>query len=128
MIVDDQFFQTEGLRMCLEEKSIEADVALSGPEAISRIKARFDKIDNGLELSQYRMIFMDYSMPDMTGLETAMAILDLFRERGFDPSNSEECPSIVCLSAYTDQPFVEAALEVGIKKYLQKPAAFDTIL
>lgn len=92
------------------------------------IEARFAKIDAGQELSQYRIIFMDYSMPEMTGIEAAVIIFNKFEERGFNPTNVAECPLICCLSAYTDTPFIEKAKSVGINNYLSKPASFDTIL
>ena len=44
---------------------------------------------------------MDYSMPDLDGIETSMQIFDLYKKRGFE-RDGEKWPFVCCLSAYTD--------------------------
>ena len=71
---------------------------------------------------------MDYSMPGITGVETSVKLFDMFRAKGLDPANTDESPYVCCLSAYTDQPFIDKAREVGIHNYLSKPASFNSII
>ena len=50
----------------LEARNFYSDAALSGQEALKHIKARKEKNE-----AMYRLIFLDYSMPDMDGPEVA---------------------------------------------------------
>ena len=62
------------LDLLLNTFSITTDSAFSGYEAIENIKNRFTAMDNNPLMSNYKLIFMDFSMPDMNGIETTKAI------------------------------------------------------
>ena len=66
--------------------------------------------------SPYKLIFMDYSMPQMNGLETAEAILKLYRNYKLKE------PIICCLTAYTEDNFRVNANNAGMKYFVTKPA------
>lgn len=85
-------------------------------------KQRYEDIDAGSQLQPYRLIFMDYSMPLMDGIETTQAIIEAVRERGYDPRNTNESPYICCLSAYDEESYIEKAMKAGMHQFMTKPA------
>ena len=74
LIVDDQVFNVTALDLLLNTFGIKSDSAFSGQEAIKLIRKRFNAIDTCPIISNYKLIFMDFSMPDMNGIETTKAI------------------------------------------------------
>ena len=49
---------------------------------------------------------MDYSMPDMNGIETVTHIISFFQQLGLDVHSREHMtPYICCLSAYTEESY-----------------------
>ena len=65
---------------------------------------------------------MDYSMPLIDGIETTERIIEYMKKRGLDVLNLNESPYICCLSAYTDQAYIDKALQAGMHDYMTKPA------
>ena len=112
--------------MFLKKEHINSDCAIGGETAIKMIKKRMKLGEKPRSNSQqaytpYKLIFMDYSMPVMNGVETSLKIFDLFRKKGIDPNDPEKCPYICFLSAYSDTPYIEEARGIGINHYLFKP-------
>ena len=56
--------------MVLESLGIASDSALDGPLSIQVVTDRQKIVSLGLS-KQYKLILMDYSMPEMTGCEAA---------------------------------------------------------
>ena len=54
----------------------------------------------------YKLIFMDYAMPKLDGIETSKRIFDLARKKGIDPQDPTAGPCICFLSAYSDTPYI----------------------
>jgi CheY-like chemotaxis protein len=67
------------------------------------------------------VIFMDLEMPVMGGLEAAMQIRALQRERGEAPSR------IAAFSAHDDETTRRQCLEAGFDLYLAKPASREEV-
>ena len=61
-------------------------------------------------------------MPIMDGIQTTESIIELIIERGYDPRNLNESPYICCVSAYSENNYVERAKRAGMHSYLTKPA------
>ena len=61
-------------------------------------------------------------MPIMDGIETTERIIEGIRERGYDPRNLNESPYICCLSAHTENSYIEKAKSAGMHNFLTKPA------
>ena len=69
----------------------------------------------------YKLILLDYSMPEMDGLEVAALMVELL--------NSVKIPKpfICCVTAYTDESYREKALASGMDDMLAKPVHVDDI-
>ena len=100
MIVDDQVFQAEMLQHQLGVFGIEADVALGGEEALELVSKRLKLMRENPGVSNYRLIFMDYSMPDMDGVSTSINIHKLLNEFGIDPFGAKNGVEVCFISAY----------------------------
>jgi CheY-like chemotaxis protein len=111
LVVDDTLIGLEAARNCLEARGIQVDCARNGWEAIALILKD--------TLGQYDIIFMDYYMPGIDGLETAKNIRETFET---------EYVRTVPIIAYTSAPPNDSGinfLENGFSDFLAKP--MDTI-
>jgi len=92
------------------------------------LRARFedclvDHVDNGKELlaacgkNDYDIVFLDMRMPQMSGHETAQALLKLKPET-----------KIIVLTMYDDQAHTIEMLQLGIKGYLVKDCAEEDLI
>ncbi len=100
LIVDDHAVVREGSRQLLEQDDL-LDVvgeAGNGADAVRSAGTLYPDV-----------VLMDLALPDMTGVEAARRIRDISPET-----------KIVVLSAYDDQDYVVAAMEVGAAAYLLK--------
>lgn len=74
LAVDDSTFNLEALQLILNiHFKSEVDTAVSGKKSLLLVEERLKKEARGEK--PYKLIFMDYSMPDMNGLETSKRIL-----------------------------------------------------
>jgi CheY-like chemotaxis protein len=105
LVVDDTLIGLEAARNCLEACGIQVDCVRSGWEAIALILK-----DTG----QYDIIFMDYYMPGIDGVETVKSLRETFESEG-----ARKVPII----AYTSAPLDDSAkfLENGFSDFLAKP-------
>ncbi|MFH2137502.1 MAG: response regulator [Candidatus Omnitrophota bacterium] len=104
LIADDEKEITQNLQEFLRRKGYVADVAFDGREALDLIK----EVD-------YDLIFLDYNMPELTGLE----LIKYVKEHN-------EKTKTVMLTGY---PLMEGffAKAVGADEYLDKPYQFKDI-
>ena len=110
LLVDDHHMVREGLKKMLlalkpklQIKVTEADCGIA---ALKKIEKR-----------DFDIIFMDYQMPGMSGLET------IYRMLRFKPHLK-----IITLSNYDDLSFVESVRDAGSKGYLLKNVESDELL
>lgn len=104
LVVDDNGINLKVSAGLLLNHDITADLALSGEEAIRMVSSNY-----------YDIVFMDYMMPDMDGIETTKRI----RELG-DDIYYKNLP-IIALSANAIDGVRERFLENGMNGYLPKP-------
>ena len=79
LIVDDDIMNLEVHKAMVRQlKNINSDTALSGTKALDLIRARIEKVLLG-QATMYRIILIDYSMPDMDGPQSAIAIREALR-------------------------------------------------
>lgn len=82
-------------------------LAANGAEALSKCKTH-----------QFKVIFLDWNMPEMDGLE----FLKVYRHE-LGVKNS----AVIMLTAMSDKKDILLALENGATDYVTKPVSIDTI-
>ena len=108
LVVDDNDTNLMILSTMLGRLGFAVDEAKSGMDAISHTCRKI-----------YDLIFMDYLMPEMDGVETVKQILFL--------SSGEKRPMIIGVSATIDEEVTEAFLRVGVSELLEKPVTMDKL-
>ena len=73
----------------------------------------------------YKIILLDYSMPELDGPEVAMRIRRLFQS---NPLLEEDAvPFICCCTAYDEASFKRQALAAGMDQFMTKPLKLDEL-
>jgi PAS domain S-box-containing protein len=117
LVVDDNPTARQILVEMLETFITEVHADTSGEEALKRLSGQTEE-------APFRLILMDWKMPDMDGIETSLEILK--RTHGQEP------PKIILVTAYDQSEASQAARQIGIHGPLIKPVTptglFDAIL
>ena len=92
---------------------------MGGRIALARIDARLELLYENPDASMYKLILLDYSMPDMNGPEVCQRIREIL--------TPEQQPYIACCTAYDDINFRKMAMEAGMDQFLNKPVEMDKI-
>ncbi len=103
IIVDDEPDLLIFLSRELRELDYEVETALSGEEAIERIKA-----------NRPHLMLLDINMPGMGGLET------LKKAKEIDPHLA-----VVMVSAVAEENIAKEAMKMGAHDYIKKPIDLD---
>ena len=103
LVVDDNEMNLKVFLGLLKNHGMQIDTAMSGKECLARI-----------EKNAYHMIFMDYLMPEMDGMETLRQIREL-------KTNQSKNAVIIILTANAVSGAREMFLEEGFKDFLSKP-------
>jgi len=106
LIVDDNKDFTEGMEMVLEANGIEAEIAHSGEEALTKCKER-----------SFDLTLMDVKMPGKNGVET------FFEMRKNDPD-----ARIMMMTGYGTSELLDEALGKGAWGVLRKPFDMQEVL
>ena len=78
LVVDDELMNIEVITSMLNDQGYKTDSVMSGKEAIEKVKQRIELYLQG-EAENYRLIFLDYSMPDKDGIQVAKEIIQMFK-------------------------------------------------
>jgi PAS domain S-box-containing protein len=117
LVVDDKRAVRELIKKFLDAMGFLADTAASGKEALQHIE---EKTQSGQE---YGLVILDWSMPEMDGIETGRRIRAL---------NLKTEPKLLMLTAYGHDEVMFMAEESGFSGFLLKPVhasqLFNTIL
>ena len=105
LIVDDSTVFREGLRTMLESR-VDWEICGEAADGMEGIEKNRELMPN--------LILMDLSMPRMTGLESAAAILKEFPK-----------VPIVLLTLYVTKQLAQAARNVGIRATISKTRMHD---
>jgi PAS domain S-box-containing protein len=109
LVVEDHEINREIVIELLWRAGIKADIAINGIEAVEMVRA-----------SDYDILFMDISMPEMDGLTATREIRNLGKE-GID-----RLP-IIALSSHAIIGDREESLAAGMNDHLAKPINSDTL-
>jgi signal transduction histidine kinase/DNA-binding response OmpR family regulator/HPt (histidine-containing phosphotransfer) domain-containing protein/HAMP domain-containing protein len=117
LVVDDNPVAREILSKQLQDLEMRVDLACSGQESIDAIH-RADAND------PYKVVFMDWRMPGMDGIEAVRRINS--------STQLKRTPSLVMVTAFGVDDIREEAAKVGVQTFLVKPvnASFlwDTLI
>lgn len=108
MLVDDNEINNMVTEQIFRSYGIEVDVAASGKQAIELF-----------EKNEYDIIFMDYLMPEMNGIDTINAIRNM-GERG-------KKQMFVGLSSYVVEAFQDGLNKLGVELIIMKPVKKEQI-
>lgn len=111
LVVDDEKSSCDYIKAMLKRCGVKSDTVTSGKEAVQQIKRR-----KGTDY-EYNMCIVDWSMPDMDGVETTKCI------------RSECGPKlpIIIATAYDITEFEDEALKSGVTKIVSKPLFQSTV-
>ena len=109
-IVDDCSFNIVATKSLLRQLGTEADSLAHSRSLPSLLQLR-----DAEGLPMYRLVLLDYSMPDFDGPKCTQMIREFASERGLQQ------PVIVCITAYAEATFRAAALAAGMDDVLVKP-------
>jgi CheY-like chemotaxis protein len=117
LVVDDNAQAREILTETLKQFALRADSVASGEDAVRAIAAA----DTG---DPYRLVLMDWHMPQMDGLEASRIIK---RDQRL-----QHIPKILMITAFGRQDVLTGAVESGVDGYLLKPVnaslLYDTLV
>ena len=108
LAVDDNCFNIMAYKNSFSFLKMEVDAALDGISALEMIKEKYRQTGQC-----YKLILMDFSMPELTGPETTTKIL------GYLASCMPKLhrPHICCITNFTHKKFREEALEAGMDDF-----------
>ena len=107
LLVDDTPMNLQVIAGLLKRTLMQIDVAVSGVECIEKFG-----------ISDYDLVFLDYRMPQMNGIETLHEIARLY------PDKFKKTP-IISLTASAVSGDKEKMLAAGFTDYLSKPVNID---
>ena len=74
LVVDDDIINIEVMRTLLDAQEIKCDVSQSGEQALQLIEERTKRnTEEGVPM--YKIVLLDYSMPEMNGPEVATKLI-----------------------------------------------------
>ncbi|SEQ04412.1 Signal transduction histidine kinase [Lachnospiraceae bacterium NE2001] len=111
LIIDDDEVACEHARLVLEKAGISSEIAMSGEEAIEKVKLRHAR------RMPYNLILVDWKMPGMDGVETTRRIREIVGNES----------AIIILTAYRWDDVLEEALQAGVDSFVAKPL-FATVV
>jgi signal transduction histidine kinase/CheY-like chemotaxis protein len=114
LIVDDNAFNRDILGAILSGLTVPSDTARSGADAIDMILTRQD--------DPYKLVFLDFDMPELNGPETALRLADM-KERGA----LRAVPPLAAYTAYTSDSDRQICLDSGMDCFITKPCPFSEL-
>ena len=112
LIVDDDFYNIEVLKFFLKSFNYQSEFANNGKEAVDKISQN---------PNNYLLIFMDFNMPIMDGIEATMILIDKMNK-----NEADKIP-IIGVTAYVSEEDSEKALTSGMKEILHKPVKKEQV-
>lgn len=119
LVVDDDAFNLLSIELMLKSFNLKCLKVMAGVEAIEKLK----KLHNSCEhkCKGIKLIFMDYQMPIMDGLQTTTEIMNLIKKNEIN-----DIPIIGC-TAFISKDKILDCLEIGMKDVIFKPITRNVI-
>lgn len=119
LAVDDDAFNLLSIKTIMSSFNLKCSKAANGQEAIQKILER--KPCPEFKCQGFRIIFMDYQMPLMDGVETAKEIIKLIEQQKINT-----VPIVGC-TAFVSKDKVMDCLNAGMKDVIFKPLTKNII-
>jgi len=113
LVVDDN----ESARQILTEQLIMLGI---NPSSVDSGKKAIEEIKRQANEKPYDLVFMDWRMPEIDGIESAKII--------FGDKEIRETPVTIMVSAFAREEIIEKAKKIGIKAFLGKPVKQSLLL
>jgi signal transduction histidine kinase/ActR/RegA family two-component response regulator len=113
LVVDDNSSARKILASIIESFGLQVDTCNSGEKALPLIQG-------ACKTNPYKLVIMDWKMPNMNGVETSKAIQN-------DTSLSE-VPAIIMVTSYARDDVNDAISDVDIQGFLTKPVTASSLL
>ena len=114
LVIDDNIVACDVLQSMLKSFKFNVDIVNSGQEGYEAI------INNN---KQYDLIFLDYKMPKLNGVQTYRKIKTIV---------NKPIPKTIMITAYSQNNILDEITKLGIQSYLTKPVSpstlYDTIV
>lgn len=115
LIVDDEPYNILGLSIVLQQSGYERivqliDKAYNGKEAVDLVKKAYKE-----KKHSYGLIFMDCSMPIMSGYEASLKIRSFIRQKHLHQ------PMIVACTGHVEKEYVSMCWDHQMDEVLSKP-------
>lgn len=107
LVVDDNAIARDIMRTTLESMGFLVDTVCSGKEAINQCLQQ-----------DYAVALIDWKMPELDGLETALQI----------QQQAKKQPHILIVSAHADKDFLVQIEKLGLAGYISKPISASRLL
>ena len=119
-MVDDEEFCISAMKAIFERVGIncedQMDFCLSGEEAVTQVKKAYE---HGMS---YKIIFTDFSMPVMDGIEATYQIRKFLLE-----TNVQNQPSIIGVTGHVHTDVTRKGIEAGMDEVMSKPCYIDSM-
>ena len=121
LLVDDEPMNIEVIKAMLQEHPVKLDICINGQQALDAIKERVRRVtQEGCKM--YKVILLDYSMPDMDGPQVAIELRHMLQRAGL------QIPYICCCTAYSEASYKKNALAVGMDQCISKPVSYNELI
>ena len=112
LIIDDDPIACEHAKLVLEEVGISAETALTGREAVEKVRLRRARHEN------YNVLLVDLRMPGENGIDVTRRIRDIIGNES----------AIIILTSYSWDDVVEEAMAAGVDRFMAKPLFAATVV
>lgn len=119
LVVDDDAFNLLSMEIILKSFNFKCLKVMSGIEAIEKLKKQHNSCE--CKCRGIKLIWMDYQMPIMDGLQTSIEIINLIRKNEIN-----NIPIIGC-TAFISKDKIMDCLEIGMKDVIFKPITKNMI-
>ena len=112
LVVDDDPIACEHAKLVLEKAGISVDTALSGNEALEKVKLRHARRE------PYNLLIVDWQMPEMDGVEVTRQVRSIIGDE----------TAIIILTAYNWDDIMDEAISAGVDSFIAKPLFSGNLL
>ena len=112
LVIDDDPVACDHARLVLQKVGVACEIATSGPQAVEMVRLRHAR------RAPYRLILVDWQMPEMDGVETTREIRKIVGNES----------AIIILTAYRWDDVYDEAKAAGVDSFLPKPLFAQSVM